>query len=120
MIVNFRKVTNIPLDFSVKSDNIVFKGSLKYDNENLVLLESTITGSIDLDCYLCAETFKQSLDENVSFLISNGVYSGVNEEYDVVESFDGNINFEELLSSEIELIKSGYYSCENCKQEERN
>ena len=120
MIVNFRKVTQIPLDFSIESKNIVFKGSLKYDGENLVLLKATISGSIDLDCYLCAEAFILPLEEDVSFLISNGVYNGLNEEYDVVESFDGNINLDELLNSEIELIKSGYYSCENCKQEERN
>ena len=120
MIVNFRKVTPTPLDFNIESNDIVFKGSLKYDGENLVLLEATISGSIDLDCYLCAETFVLPLDEEISFLISNGVYSNVNEEYDVVESFEGNIDVQELLNSEIELIKSGYYSCENCKQEERN
>ncbi len=120
MIVNFRKVTPTPLDFNIESNDIVFKGSLKYDIENLVFFEATITGSIDLDCYLCAESFALPLDESVKFFISKGVYSGINEEYDVVESIDGNIDLEELLNSEIELIKSGYYSCENCKQEERN
>ena len=120
MTINFKKVTKTPLDFDIKSNNIVFKGSLKYHGENLVLLQATITGSLDLDCYLCSAEFVLPLDENIEFLISDGVYNGLNEEYDVVESFDGNINLEELLDSEIELIKSGYYSCENCKQEERN
>ncbi|WP_345992294.1 hypothetical protein [Sulfurimonas sp. HSL-1716] len=55
------------------------------------------------------------LNEDVEFLISNGVYNGMREDYDVVESFDGNIDIEELLNSEIELIKSGYHSCEDCK-----
>ena len=120
MTINFKKVTKTPLDFEIESNNIVFKGSLKYDGENLVLLQATITGSIDLDCYLCSNDVVLPLNEEIEFLISDGVYSGNNEEYDVVESFDGNINLEELLDSEIELIKSGYYSCDNCKQEERN
>lgn len=120
MTVNFKKVTKTPLEFSIDSNNIVFKGSLKYDTENLVSLQATLTGSIDLDCDLCAEEFTLPLDENIDFFISNGVYNGMNEEYDVVETIDGNINLEELLDSEIELIKSGYHSCENCKQEERN
>ncbi len=115
MIINFRKVTKTPLDFDIRSDNIVFKGSLKYDGENLVLLQATITGSIDLDCYLCSTEFALPLNEEIEFLISDGVYSGMNEEYDIVESFGGNINIEELLNSEIELIKSGYHSCEDCK-----
>jgi uncharacterized metal-binding protein YceD (DUF177 family) len=115
MIINFRKVTKTPLDFSIESNNIVFKGSLKYDGENLVLLQATITGSLDLDCYLCSNDVVLPLNEDVEFLISDGAYSGMREDFDVVESFDGNINIEELLNSEIELIKSGYHSCEDCK-----
>ncbi|MBU0631335.1 DUF177 domain-containing protein [bacterium] len=115
MIINFRKVTKTPLDFNIESNNIVFKGSLKYDGENLVLLQATITGSIDLDCYLCANEVVLPLNEDVEFLISDGAYSGLHDDYDVVESFDGHINIEELLNSEIELIKSGYHSCEDCK-----
>ena len=36
---------------------------------------------------------------------------------DVVESFDSQADLDELLNSEIELIKSDYHSCENCKTE---
>ena len=117
MTVSFKKVTKTPLEFSLENKNILFKGSLKYIKGNFVLLSATLTGSMDLDCYLCAESFSMPVDEEFEFYIHNGVYNGMDEEYDVVESFDGNINLEELLDSEIELIKSGYNSCENCNQE---
>ncbi len=120
MQVNFKKVTKIPLEFSIESNDIVFKGSLKYDTENLVYLQATLNGSIDLDCDLCAEEFTLPLNEDIDFFISNGVYNGMNEDYDVVEAIDGNIDLKELLNSEIELINSDYHSCEKCKQEERN
>jgi uncharacterized metal-binding protein YceD (DUF177 family) len=117
MTVNFRKVTKTPLEFSLESQGVLFKGSLQYTKDNLVLLQATLTGSLDLDCYLCADSFMLPLNEEVEFYIHNGVYSGMNEELDIVETFDGNINLEELLNSEIELIKSDYNSCSNCNQE---
>lgn len=115
MTIDFRKVTKTPLEFSIDSGNIVFKGSLKYHDENLVLLQATIKGSLELDCYLCSADVTLPLEEDVEFLVSNGVYNGMNEEYDVVEVFKQSIDIEELLDSEIELIKSGYHSCEACK-----
>jgi uncharacterized metal-binding protein YceD (DUF177 family) len=117
MTVDFRKVTKTPLEFSLENKNVIFKGSLEYIKGSIILLKATLTGSIELDCYLCAESFSLMVDEVVEFYIHNGVYDGMDEEYDIVESLDGKINLEELLNSEIELIKSGYNSCEKCNQE---
>ena len=117
MHINFQKVTSTPIDFDIVDNGIVFKGSLKYYKKNLLLLQATLSGYIDLDCYLCSESFSLPLDEDVEFLISDGVYEGFVEEYDVVEAINGKIDIEELLNSEIELIKSGYYSCKNCNKE---
>ncbi|MEO1938885.1 MAG: hypothetical protein ABGW85_09675 [Sulfurimonas sp.] len=56
------------------------------------------------------------MDEEVEFFISDGIYEDDSSiELDVVESFDGIADVEELLNSEIELIKSDYQSCDNCK-----
>ena len=56
------------------------------------------------------------IDEEVKFFISEGIYEDENDvELDVIESFNGVADIDELLSSEIELIKSDYHSCDECK-----
>ena len=80
------------------------------------MLKATLSGSLQKACDTCAEEFKMPIEEEVEFFISDGVYEDDNDTLlDVVESFDGIADIDELLSSEIELIKSDYHSCENCK-----
>ena len=116
MKVVLRRVTKTPLDFEVKSDEITFKGYLEYYKGKLILLKAKLNGFVVKPCDSCAEEFKLLLDEEVKFYISDGIYEDDDSiELDVVESFDGNADMEELLHSEIELIKSDYHRCESCK-----
>ena len=116
MKVILRRVRQTPLDFLVKSDEITFKGYLQYHAGKLILLKAKIEGSLLKSCDICAEEFKLLLDEDVEFYISDGVYEDEsNIELDVVESLDGKADIEELLHSEIELIRSDYHSCNECK-----
>ncbi|WP_457745146.1 hypothetical protein [Sulfurimonas sp.] len=116
MKVMLRKVTSTPLDFEVKFNEITFKGYLEYYKGKLILLKANIVGPLVTECDICADEFIMKLDENVEFFISDGIYEDDNSiSLDVVESLDGNIDIDELLNSEIELIKSDYHSCESCK-----
>ena len=118
MKITLRKVTKTPLDFEVKSNEITFKGYLEYHGGKLILLKANLSGLLQIACDSCAEEFKMPVDEEVEFFISDGIYEDENDiELDVVESFDGIADIDELLNSEIELIKSDYHSCENCKNE---
>ncbi|MGE4397011.1 MAG: hypothetical protein AB7D34_06125 [Sulfurimonas sp.] len=117
MKILLRKVSNTPLDFEVESDKITFKGYLQYDADKLILLKAKLSGQIDLNCDICANEFMFDVDEELEFFISDGIYEKHDELLlDVVESFDSTVDIEELLSSEIELIKSDYHSCESCNQ----
>ena len=123
MKVVLRRVTKTPLDFEVKSDEITFKGYLEYHGGKLILLKAKLKGFLVKPCDTCAEEFKMPVDEEVEFFISDGIFeSDNNMDLDVVESFSGDVNIEELLDSEIELIKSDYHSCESCQssEEEQN
>jgi len=114
--VILRRVKKTPLDFEVKSDEITFKGYLQYHSGKLILLQANLKGSLFKSCDICAEEFKLLLDEDIEFYISDGVYEDENNiELDVVESLDGSVEIEELLNSEIELIRSDYHSCDECK-----
>ena len=115
MKVILRKVTKTPLDFDIKSDEITFKGYLEYHSGKLILLKANLNGSVITQCSTCGEEFALPLDEKVEFFISDGLYDGDDINLDVIESFDSLANLDEILLSEIELIKSDYHSCENCK-----
>jgi len=118
MKILLRKVTKTPLDFEVESNEITFKGYLAYHSGKLILLRADLRGSLQKSCDVCGEEFKLAVDENIEFFISDGIYESNNDtELDVVESFDGNADMEELLNSEIELIKSDYHSCDSCQAE---
>jgi len=117
MKIELRKVSSTPLDFEVKSDEMTFKGYLQYDADKLILLKAGLNGEIDVNCDICAEEFRLDIDEDLEFFISDGLYEKREESLlDVVESLDSTIDLEAILSSELELIKSDYHSCENCNK----
>jgi len=117
MKITLRKVTKTPLDFELKSNEITFKGYLKYHTGRLFLLKADLTGFLIKDCDSCAEEFKMPIDESVEFFICDGIYENGNDiEFDVVEVLNGIADMQELLNSEIELVRSDYHSCENCRK----
>ncbi|QOY52418.1 hypothetical protein [Candidatus Sulfurimonas baltica] len=116
MKVILRKVGQTPVDFEVKSDEITFKGYLQYDANKLILLKAKLSGKITTDCDVCAEEFKLDADEDIEFFISDGIYEKSEEALlDVVEVLNSAVDMQDLMNSEIELIKSDYNSCDNCK-----
>jgi uncharacterized metal-binding protein YceD (DUF177 family) len=116
MKVVLRKITSTPLDFDIKSNEITFKGYLEYHAGKLILLNAKLNGLLDIQCNQCGEDFKLPIDEEVKIFISDGLYEDdENIELDVVESFDSMVDLDEVLNSELELIKSDYHSCENCQ-----
>ena len=116
MKVTLRKIGKIPLDFEIKSDEITFKGYLQYDTGKLILLKAKLSGTINTDCDVCADEFKLAVDEDIELYIHDGIYKSENDTLlEVIESMDSMADLEEILYSEIELIKSDYNSCENCE-----
>ncbi len=116
MKVTLRKINKTPLDFEIKSNEIAFKGYLQYHSGKLILLKADLNGLLNTECSKCGEEFELTVDEKVEFFISDGLFSDEDSiDLDVVESFDSTADLDELLNSELELIKSDYHSCENCK-----
>ena len=119
MKVVLRKVNTTPLDFEIKSGEITFKGYLQYDSGKLILLKAKLSGKLDADCDICADEFKLDIDEDIEFFISDGIYEKHEESLlDVVEVLNSTADLQEIMNSEIELIKSDYLICENCKKDE--
>jgi uncharacterized metal-binding protein YceD (DUF177 family) len=113
MNIPFRRITTTPQEFEVSSEGVTLKGTLTLKRRELVLMEARLSGNLNLPCDICAEPFDTVLDEEVSILLSDGVFEGLDDDYDVVE-MQGSIDLDELLHSEIELIRSDYHSCGSC------
>jgi uncharacterized metal-binding protein YceD (DUF177 family) len=116
MKITLRKVGKTPFEFENTVDNITIKGYLQYDNGKLILLEAQLQGMLEVTCAICAEEFELEVDEELKFYISDGVY--VDEDntlIDVVETQDGILDVDQLVRSEIEMIKSDYHCCEDCE-----
>ncbi|MEW5833205.1 MAG: YceD family protein [Campylobacterota bacterium] len=115
MLIPFRRLGAVPVDFELNRDNARFSGEIFLKKSNLAQLNGTITGSISIPCDICAEPIETPLNEEVSFYLSDGIYKGNEEEFDVVEIDTATIDMDELFRSEIELIRSDYYCCSNCE-----
>jgi uncharacterized metal-binding protein YceD (DUF177 family) len=116
MKVLLRKITTTPLDFEIKSNEITFKGYLEYHAGKLILLKAELNGLLEIQCNQCGEDFKLPVDEEIEFFISDGIYEDdASLELDVVESLDATADLDEILNSELELIKSDYHRCDSCE-----
>lgn len=117
MKIKLIKVSKTPSDFQIRSDKITFKGFLQYDNDKLFRLNAEIKGSLPVVCDVCAQDYEMDIDEKVDFFISNGLYESSNDTLiDVVEAMNGEADLDEILTSELELIKSDYNICSKCRE----
>ena len=119
MKITLRKVGRSPFNFEKSRDQITLKGFLQYDKDKLVLLDAKLSGTLQTECAVCGEEFDLEVDEDLKFYISDGVFiDEENSMIDVVEAQNGELDVDELLDSEIELIKSDYHCCEFCEMGE--
>jgi uncharacterized metal-binding protein YceD (DUF177 family) len=115
MKIECRRIGKTPLEFRLENEGVEFIGTIVFQKGSLFYLNGHIGGSFNAPCDICAEPFDTILDEKIEILISDGVYEGMDEALDVVEVFDSVIDMEEILHSEIELIKCDYRRCVNCE-----
>ena len=118
MKIEFRKIPLEVSEFEIISDSVKFLGTFSKMSSKLAKIDGNITGSCEVDCCKCGTSFTKSLDEKVEFIVSDGVYTSENqndEEFVIIEVDDHILNFDEILHSEIESLKSEYYICDTCK-----
>ncbi|MDR1284666.1 MAG: hypothetical protein LBJ88_00525 [Campylobacteraceae bacterium] len=124
MEIAFKKVTKEGLDFSLTCDKINFFGKVYQKSPTLVLLKAKIDGELEHRCDRCAEDICLIIGEQIEMLISDGTYKTTKTDkcvtqdaLAVIEIYDGLINFNEILQSEIESYKSDYHYCVTCKSQ---
>ncbi|GEM_PF-713441 len=99
------------LPFRVELEGVVLEGFLSLKNAlGLVRLEAFLKGQTPLICDLSGETYFQNLNEVLDFYLSDGVISLESGNFsDIVECESGMIDLEEILRSELEMIRCDYH-----------
>ena len=116
MKIEFRKVPQTPKELNAKFDSVEIEGTFCKISPTLVKIDAVLKGNTEIDCCRCGVTNTVSLNEEEKFLISDGIYKDNESEDLVIEIENGSIDFDEIIQSELESIKSDYYLCENCSQ----
>jgi hypothetical protein len=115
MKIEFRKVPSTKKEINVSFDSVKLEGTFCKISQRLVEIKSTLSGNVTFDCYKCGVRFEKYIDEELDFLISDGIYSGDSEDL-IIEVEDHIIDFDEIIESELSSIKSDYHPCEECSK----
>jgi len=118
MKIEFRKIPLHPSDFELYINLVKFSGTFSKISPKLAKIEGKIQGSCEVDCYKCGQSFTTDLNEEINFLVSDGVYSTKGDEEElVIETQNHTLDFDEILHSEIESLRSEYFTCDSCNED---
>ena len=119
MKIEFRKVPLNESEFKINSNSVKFLGTFSKISSKLAKIRAKLNGNCDVDCCKCGKIIAINIDENISFLVSDGNYEPNqhdDEEFVIIEAEDHILNFDDILHSEIESQKSEYYICNTCEE----
>jgi uncharacterized metal-binding protein YceD (DUF177 family) len=117
--IELKKIPFNKKEFETSFNGLKLKGVFYKENHNLVKVEAILNGEIEVDCNRCANTFIKQINEELKLIITNQVYNGFDDEYDVIEIFSQFIDFDDIITSEIESHKLDFENiCDTCKIKE--
>ena len=120
MKIEFRKVPQLVKELEVTFNSVKIEGTFCRISPSLVKIDAVLKGSTDIDCCRCGITEQIEVQEDLQLMLSDGVYKGNESEYLVIEVENSLIDFDEIIESELNSIKSDYHICKNCLQNSDN
>ena len=116
MTIEFRKVPKEGIDFSVTREGVTFSGTAVKDKGTLLKCCGMLQGKLDHACDRCGEPMIIDLDEQIEVWASDGIMNITEDELlNIIEFVDEKVDFNEMMESEIEAIKSDYFYCQACQ-----
>jgi len=112
--ISFSKIKQTPIDIDYSKDGVDIQGTLERVNRDSVKLDSTFKSEVEVVCNRCAKEYKIDANYPLSLILSDGGYNG-KDEIDVVEFYDGKIDFDYLALSEVSSIQEDYNYCSSCQ-----
>ena len=115
MKIELRKIPFEKREFETSFSGLTLKGIFYKENQNIAKIEANLSGEIEVDCIKCATPFMREIDEDLKLIITDRIYNGFDEEFDVIEINSQIIDFDDIITSEIESIKLDFSNvCDNC------
>ena len=72
-----------------------------------------MSGSIELSCDRCGDTYNYDLNNKLQLKLSD-IVSEDKDDLDIIEFLDGEIDLSYILQSEMNTFKSAYNYCDKC------
>ena len=116
MKIEFRKVPQISKELEIVYNSVKIEGTFCKISQSLVKVDAVLLGNTDIDCCRCGISEIIEVDEELHLLLSDGVYNKDESEYLVIEVENNLIDFDEIIESELNSIKSDYHICKDCLQ----
>lgn len=118
MKIEFKKVPFTEKDFINELDSVKLEGTFCKISSTLAKVNTTLVGMTSVQCCRCGDEYPFEVNENLKFLLSDGVYNNTESDELVFEIENNTIDFDELIQSEISSIKSDYHICKDCLKNE--
>lgn len=118
MKIEFRKVPFQEKKFNSYLNSVKIEGTFCKISTNLVKIEAKLVGKVLVNCYRCGVDIDKDIDEDISLLVSDGIFNKSEDSEDIVIEIDNHIiDFNYIIQSEIESYKSDYHICNNCEND---
>ena len=120
MKVEFRKVPHIEKSFEINLNSVKFLGTFSRISNKLVAINSQIIGKYGLECCKCGDNIDILLNEKQVFKVSDGIFFSDDEKKNeiIIECENHILDFEAILTSELESLNSDYHICNDCNTNE--
>ncbi len=115
MEISFSKIKQSPVDVNYSKDGIEIIGTLERVSRDNIKLDSNFKSTVEVICNRCGKEYKIDANYPLGLILSDGGYNG-KDELDVVEFYDGKIDFDYLALSEVTSIKEDYNFCSECQK----
>ena len=115
MEISFSKIKQSPVDVNYSKDGVEIIGTLERVSRDNIKLDSNFKSTVEVICNRCGKEYKIDANYPLGLILSDGGYNG-KDELDVVEFYDGKIDFDYLSLSEVTSIKEDYNFCSECQK----
>ena len=115
MKIAFAKARYLDIPFEITNENYHFLGTISSAKKNLVKINSIFESNVPVTCDRCGVEFKKQSKEEFICLVSDGSVDGFDNTIDVIESFDGYVDLDEIANAEISMIQNDYNYCQSCQ-----
>ena len=117
MVIVFDKIGSTAKPIELSSDGIVLEGTLQKSGYHQVTLDAQLSGSIEMTCDRCGDTYDYKVDNRLRLKLSDMI-SEDKDDLDIIEFLDGKIDILYILQSEINTFKSTYHYCDKCDNDD--